>query len=222
MTDGEQPIRDASTIVLLRQDASTPRVLMGQRGKGAVFMPNKFVFPGGRVDDADHRIAPARPVPEQVQSALQKSSDPDLAIGLTIAAIRELWEETGLRLGSSDADVPSVDWPGFADTGLHPDASALRFFFRAVTPPGRPRRFDARFFLAPADAIDGDIDDFRHASDELSHLQWVSLDEARGLELPFVTRVVLSELEDLLADPSPTRAIPFFAQGVSGSRFDLL
>ena len=78
------------------------------------------------------------------------------AHALAAAAIRELWEETGLPLGQpGPADLPG-DWAGFAARGLRPDASALRFIFRAITPPGRTRRFDARFFLADAGALAGD------------------------------------------------------------------
>ena len=47
------PIRNAATVILLRETNNEPHVLMGQRGKAAVFMPNKFVFPGGGVDVAD-------------------------------------------------------------------------------------------------------------------------------------------------------------------------
>ena len=57
MTD--EPIRPAATVVLWREGSAGPQVLMGQRGEGAVFMPSKFVFPGGRVDPEDH--AAARP-----------------------------------------------------------------------------------------------------------------------------------------------------------------
>ena len=91
-------------------------------------------------------------------------SSPD---ALAAAAIRELWEETGLRLGrQADWTVPE-GWSDFAAGGVAPDASALRFFFRALTPPGRPRRFDARFFLADASALATDPDDFTDADDEL-------------------------------------------------------
>ena len=51
--------RDAATLILVRNDGATPQVLMGQRHANHKFMPNKFVFPGGRVDPADSRVRPA-------------------------------------------------------------------------------------------------------------------------------------------------------------------
>jgi 8-oxo-dGTP pyrophosphatase MutT (NUDIX family) len=81
--------------------------------------------------------------------------------------------------------------------------------FRAITPPGRPRRFDARFFLVPASEVFGDSDDFSAASDELSHLHWVALAEAQRLDLPFITEVVLAEVARYLRDGAEP-GIPFF------------
>ena len=54
----ETEIRDASSVIIVREDGPVPKVLMGQRGKAAAFMPNKFVFPGGAVDpiDADVKL----------------------------------------------------------------------------------------------------------------------------------------------------------------------
>src|SRR5690606_12979009 len=111
-----------------------------------------------------------------------------------------LWEETGLALGAPGdwpAEVPG-DWGSFAAMGLRPAARPLTFVFRAITPPGPPRRFDARFFLADAAHVAGDPDDFSRAADELSHLHWVPLAEARQLNLPFITEVVLGEVAALL------------------------
>ena len=109
------------------------------------------------------------------------------------------------------ADWPKAPayWIGFASTGHRPDARALEFIFRAVTPKGRPRRFDARFFLADAAALASDPDDFAGAEDELSHLHWVPLDEARALDLPFITEVVLAEVTARINGRS-TQTVPFF------------
>ncbi|QPM90097.1 NUDIX hydrolase [Pseudooceanicola algae] len=207
------PIRDAASVIALRDRAGTPRILMGQRGAAAVFMPMKFVFPGGAVDPGDARI-PLTALPEPCATRLAEASAPGMAPALMAAAIREFWEETGLMLGRPGAwpDAPG-DWQDFAASGHRPDPSLLRFIFRAVTPPGRPRRFDARFFLVDADrAIVGDPDDFTHASDELSLLQWIPLSEVRNFDLPFITRVVLAEVAARLDQPGPPESVPFFAQ----------
>jgi 8-oxo-dGTP pyrophosphatase MutT (NUDIX family) len=182
MTDTR--IHPAATIILLRGDA----VLMGQRGSGAAFMPDKYVFPGGRVDAADMAVpAPLAAVCTQrlVQYVPDDAPAPH---ALARAALRELHEETGLLLA-----------PG----------ATLRFVFRAITPPGRTRRFDARFFLADAAGVIGDPDDFTRAEDELSHLHWVPLAEARALDLPFITEVVLAEVT-ALAEGIDQQGVPFF------------
>ena len=204
------PVRDAATVIVVRDADREPSVLMGQRGTSAAFMPDKFVFPGGAVDTADGEVPLARPVDPGCRDRLTNLSETITPEALAVAAIRELWEETGQRLGlrQSWADAPE-GWEAFAAHGLSPDASALRFFFRALTPPGRPRRFDARFFLADAAALASDLDDFSEAEDELSHLQWVPLPRVRELDLPFITRVVLAELADHLPSTGAPSRVPF-------------
>ncbi len=191
--DKSKIIRDAATVILLRDVGGVPHVLMGQRGAKAAFMPNKYVFPGGAVDEADHSA---------VLDGVADARLGEKAVGLYTAALRELLEETGLR--------------------LPPRMGGLRFVFRAITPPGRPRRFDARFFVASADEVLNDLDDFSAACDELSHLHWIALSEARGLALPFITGVVLSEVEALLAAPQADHKVPFFYHEDGRSHFALL
>ncbi|MEM7723838.1 MAG: NUDIX hydrolase, partial [Pseudomonadota bacterium] len=92
-------IRDAATVIVLRDAAGDPKVLMGQRGKTAAFMPSKFVFPGGAVDDVDGAIPLAAPPSERCRDAL--ATDSACAVeAMLAAAVRELWEETGLLLGT--------------------------------------------------------------------------------------------------------------------------
>jgi 8-oxo-dGTP pyrophosphatase MutT (NUDIX family) len=196
-----EAIRPAATVVLTRSGPDGPEVLMGQRGAGAVFMPSKFVFPGGGVDPADHE-APrpgylADPCARRL--AVEVPADAPQADVIVAAALRELTEETGLA-------VPA------------PAAGALRFVFRAITPPGRTRRFDARFLLADADALPGDQDDLTAASGELSHLRWLPLPEARSLDLPFITEVVLAEVGALFAGHDQP-GVPFFDNSGDTPRF---
>lgn len=203
-------IRDAATIILIRDRKTAPSVLMGQRGAKAAFMPSKFVFPGGAVDTGDASIPLAAPPSDLCRVRLAEQSDlsPET---LAAAAIRELWEETGQILGQR-ADWPDAPpgWRGFARSGYRPDGAALTYFFRAITPPGRPRRFDARFFLADAERLASDPDDFTRAEEELSHLHWVPLPEVRALDLPFITEVVLAEVIALAGTDGPPETVPFF------------
>ncbi len=221
MSADRTAIRNAATVIVLRDRLDDPSILMGQRGAEAAFMPNKFVFPGGAVDPADAEVLLASALPELCSERLSQQSEPGLQNALAAAAIRELWEETGLILGQPgmwNEPVPA-DWQGFAGMGFVPSAAALQFVFRALTPPGRPRRFDARFFLVDADAIQGDLDDFTHASDELSHLQWVKIRQAREYDLPFITEVVLAEIAARTTDPTPPETVPFFLNNEEASLF---
>jgi len=209
VADAPFPIRDAATIVLMRGDGPDPQVLMGQRGAGAVFMPSKYVFPGGAVDAGDAQVPLGSALNPTCAARLAVPGAPS-ASALATAAIRELWEETGLALGCPGQAALPPDWADFAARGHVPDASALLFFFRAITPPGRSRRFDARFFLADAARLVGDPDDFSAASDELGHLHWLPLSKARDLDLPFITEVVLAEVAVLAGTEGPPPPVPFF------------
>lgn len=222
MTIDKTAIRNAATVIVLRNRRDDPHVLMGQRGASAAFMPSKFVFPGGAVDAADADVPLLQPLPALCIDRLREDSETDVSHALAAAAIRELWEETGLILGRQGQWPGAVpdDWTGFSDAGFVPAANALQFVFRAITPPGRPRRFDARFFLVDADEIASDLDDFSAACDELSHLQWVPLAKARHeYDLPFITEVVLAEIEGRADDPEPPRSVPFFRNDDETSLF---
>ena len=220
-SEDKTAVRDAATVIVLRDRNASPSILMGQRGAKAAFMPNKFVFPGGAVDEADADIPLRSGLSEICQHRVAEHAPPRMADSLAAAAIRELWEETGLVLGAPGQWQHTVpdDWETYAATGHIPDASSLQFVFRAITPPGRPRRFDARFFLVDAEHVASDLDDFSAASDELSHLQWVPLDAARRFDMPFITEVVLSEVQSRLTDKSPPASVPFFKNNDEESLF---
>jgi len=215
-------VRNAATVIVVRDRMGVdPSILMGQRGANAAFMPNKFVFPGGAVDAADADVILATPISDLCHARLADQAPAGLQPALTIAAIRELWEETGLILGvpGNWPDSAPADWQGFATTGHLPSANGLQYVFRALTPPGRPRRFDARFFLVDADHIVGDLDDFSQASDELSHLQWIKLSQARQFDLPFITEVVLAEVAARITDLTPPNSVPYFKNNDEASLF---
>lgn len=221
MSIDKTAIRNAATVIVLRDRLNDPHVLMGQRGASAAFMPNKFVFPGGAVDADDANVPLATPLPAICHDRLIEDSDPTLPHALATAAIRELWEETGLILGQPGTwpTPPNSDWISFAATGHLPVAHPLQFVFRAITPPGRPRRFDARFFMIDADEVASDLDDFSNACDELSHLQWIPLPQVREFDLPFITEVVLAEVAARAHDLTPPQTVPFFKNNEEESLF---
>ncbi len=181
------PVRPAASIILWRSGPDGPSVLLGQRGQAAVFMPSKYVFPGGRVDPGDHSDGH---LSRECQSRLTQlcPADAPSATALVGCAARELAEETGLILAP---------------------ATPMLFMFRAITPAGAPRRFDARFFLASADQIACDPDDFSRATDELSHLHWIGLRKALHLDLPFITEIILAEVSAILSGHTQP-GVPFF------------
>ena len=217
-------VRDAATIILVRDPATAPRILMGQRGDRAAFMPSKFVFPGGAVDPCDAGVPMARAMNGLCKARLHEASGRLEPRTIVATAIRELFEETGLILGRPHRwpGTPPGEWVDFAATGHLPSPAGLRFVFRALTPPGRPRRFDARFLLADAGRIAGDPDDFSRASDELSHLQWIPLEKVRGFDLPFITEVVLAEVAARLPDLDAPETVPWFRNDDERSLFQRL
>lgn len=217
------PIRDAATVILMRE-RTVPEVLMGQRGAKAAFMPSKVVFPGGAVDAGDASV-PLVDLPDPIcMERLAKDAPAGVAGALVAAAIREVWEETGLILGSPGhwPEAPP-DWETFAASGHLPSGAGLRFVFRAITPPGRPRRFDARFFLANVTEMGAEAEDFSRADDELSNLQWIPLNEVRRFDLPFITQVVLAEVADQIRRGGVApEAVPFFYNDDEASLFKRL
>jgi 8-oxo-dGTP pyrophosphatase MutT (NUDIX family) len=201
--------KHAATLIITQREGSRTRVLMGRRHGGHDFMPDKWVFPGGRVDRGDYPAPSATELRAEVAGRLQKTGPARLARALALAAVRETFEEAGLLLARpAQAKRASGPWTAFVSRGALPDLAALTFVARAVTPPMSPKRFDARFFLADASALLS----LERESDcgELDQIEWLELDEALALDLPSVTRFVLRELPARLADPSrPTPSLRF-------------
>ncbi len=189
--------RDSAILVLVRMDGNVPRVLMGKRSENHVFMPNKFVFPGGKVEVADGRLKVLSAMHPAVLRRLVKGCSETKARALALAAIRETYEETGLILGTpspSPIKSRSDAWGKFLRHGMSPQLKGLHYMARAITPPYRNRRFDARFFMAYVNKKT--LHDFSsEASGELLEIHWVTLSRARALELPHITRIMLDEIE---------------------------
>lgn len=207
--------KDAATLIVLKPDRCGYRVLMGRRSDAHVFMPGRVVFPGGRVEPGDHRVPVADALHPLVSEKLGLGlgdKGPRRARAMALAAIRETYEETGILIGAaaqSSLRSRSRGWTPFLETGIVPRLAPLRLVARAITPPDRVRRYDARFFAVFAEAI---ADERAAPDDELKSPAWLTFEEARATALPQITRIILDDVEARLAtDPtlSPEAPVPF-------------
>ena len=207
--------RDAATIILVRRDAAKPRVLMGKRNSGHDFMPNLWVFPGGRIDRADFRAPHATDLRPEVAAKFDRHIKRGRGQALALAAIRETFEEAGLLLAKAAPPRPGVGpWREFLAQGALPDLEAMEIIARAVTPPMLAKRFDTWFLMADAErliSLDRQPD-----CGELEEIAWVDFDDALGLELPMVTRTMIKEAVLRLDDPE--RPSPYMRFGVKGHK----
>lgn len=214
----EVPIRDAACLLVADLSNAEPKLLMGRRHSNQVFLPNKWVFPGGRVEDEDRHFA---------KQFAGQFSPADLAEEIkpfALAGIRELFEETGLLIGREGALPEALPaWESFAASGQAPAPANLVPLARAITPPGRVRRYDTWFFLTGSEAVSAD----RSATDdELLDLGWFTLSEAAALDLPNITRLVLNDVAELLeaapAFRSSAERLPFYYSAGSSFHRDLI
>ena len=215
---GAKPLRprDAATLLLLDRQHGDLRVLMGRRHASHAFMPGKFVFPGGRTDPGDGRVPVAEELPGEEEAKLilrAGRATPARARAIALSAVRETYEEAGLLIGNRGAFATSrPDWQGFARNGVMPSLRGLRFVARAITPPGRVRRYDTRFLAAWRDDVAMELPQ-GGPTNELEELVWLPLEKARQADVPAITRTILEELEKRLAgDPHlrPGGPVPFY------------
>lgn len=194
--------RDAATLIIVDRRESEPRVLMGRRHDAHVFLPGKFVFPGGRISPADSRLRASDDLDPVVMRKLlvdmKGRGSRDRARALALTAVRETFEETGLLIGKprgQNSSTRSPMWREFLDHGVIPSLAGLRFIARAITPPRRSRRFDTRFFCTNHEAIASCVET---DSRELLDLHWLTFEKAQALDLPTITQVVLDQLQSHL------------------------
>lgn len=193
-------VRDAATIILTRQTSNGLEILMGRRHARHKFLPNAFVFPGGRVDTCDLRAFPQASLAPAVATKIEGFRSTLKARALGLAGIRETFEETGIVIGRplGGTRAPRVKaraWAPFLSTGHVPALDALELVFRAITPPHPQKRFDTWFFAVDIGTVPAAAAPLSPGSGELEELQWVRLDDAWRLDVPSITMAVLSEVK---------------------------
>ena len=211
----EQPIRPAATVIIARPSASQFEILMLKRANAAVFAGGMYVFPGGKIDarDGDPALQPHLS-PLSPKQRAQKNALGDQWQACWVAAIRETFEEAGIllayNLDDQLVDTKNIDTQEYR-SAIHAEKNSmidlcrneslslaldqLHFFNRWVTPEGRPRRFDTRFFLVHERFIHNDPEQVSGISGELNQLHWLTLNQARKLDLPSITRWVIDRVE---------------------------
>jgi len=232
--------RQAATVVLMREGPAAgrpPEILLVRRVRSSTFVPGAWVFPGGRVDEADRADAAlGRWHPSRAPVDLAERLDVRLieAAGFLNAALRECLEETGIgaglvRLGGEgdDRGLPGtarstvrhrllrdeLDWVRTLEAlDAHVDASRIAYIGHWVTPIQEPRRYDTRFFLAAVS---------RRAELDLSEREmnagtWLPAVDALRLhrrgEMPMVFPTIRT-IESLADLPSVDAALAQFAEG---------
>ena len=191
--------KDASTLIIIKNDKKNTYVLMGQRSMKSKFMPGVYVFPGGVLERKDYltknifnpNIAPHR--------HKLKTRNESHAIAIFYAAIRETFEETGLYLSQkAQHPINPIFLEGIYRENLNkysliPDINKLIFFGRAITPSFLKRRYHARFFLSLFENFNGDLKD----NGELENLSWINIYEAKNKNIADVTEFMIDQVISL-------------------------
>jgi 8-oxo-dGTP pyrophosphatase MutT (NUDIX family) len=202
VAEGAAPVtpRDAGSLIVWRQGAEGAEVLMGRRSRKAAFVPDFFVFPGGRLDPADRAVRAATPLEAEAVARMGVRGNAALAEALALAAVRETFEETGLLLAEIGdiGETAHPEWAQWKARDLAPGLHRLRYFGRAITSPASPIRFHARFFVARAEEFRGEL----AGSGELSELGFYPATEVlANMPVVDVTEFMLNRVIAYAADP---------------------
>ena len=199
---------DAASLVIVRGQGTDAEVLMGRRRPRAGFLPNIYVFPGGRVDPEDNIVPAGLRLPEALESKIKQRCRTSPAMALAMAVVRETFEETGLLIAApgKPADAAAMPdtpmWRAFGAAGAVPALGALDYIARAITPARSHRRYNTRFFVVDASHAEGEL----LGDGELLDLHWVPIRMAKEkLKVVDVTEFVLNQAVAHRAAPPDDR-----------------
>jgi 8-oxo-dGTP pyrophosphatase MutT (NUDIX family) len=204
--------RPAATLIVVRRDGPAPRVLMGRRHGGHSIMPERWVFPGGRVDRSDYRVTVARELAPETSAVFDRHLRTGLGRAVALAAVRETWEEAGLLLARPEPARPGAGpWRSFYAAGALPDLGALDIVGRAITPPMIAKRFDTWFLTVDAERLAS----LERQADcgELDEIAWLTVEATEALKLPMITRTMLAEAAARLEEADRPRPFVRFRAG---------
>ena len=206
--------RDAASLVIYQRDGEQIKVLMGRRSAKASFAPGVYVFPGGNIEITDKNLQ----IPFRFDvSGLSKNAARLLPV-LAITAIRETWEETGIKVAEQvEAEAETgPQWEGFRGPGHVPAPHRLSYLGRAITPTESRTRYHARFFATDWKHCQGEL----RSDGELSDLQWVESSNPMALPMYDVTEFMLEQLGNLLYSPTFPRPVLSYRLGHTLVRYE--
>jgi glyoxylase-like metal-dependent hydrolase (beta-lactamase superfamily II)/8-oxo-dGTP pyrophosphatase MutT (NUDIX family) len=202
------PPRPAATVVVLRDGAQGIETLLLRRAERGDHNSGAWVFPGGLLDAADRHARAYAGTFDAAGAAARLKIEPDAALDHWIAAVRECFEECGLLYATPP--VPPERLQGWrvplalgqrhlaelcAAEGLTLALDQLVYLSHWITPVGRAKRFDTRFFVARAPAQQQAV----HDDGELVEERWLSPADALAagpaLKLMTPTRKTLELLQ---------------------------
>jgi 8-oxo-dGTP pyrophosphatase MutT (NUDIX family) len=211
-------LRDAATVLLVRDGAAGLEVYLLRRVRGMPFAGGMTAYPGGSVDPRDSEVELDWVGPDPDWWAAAFGTGPGLARALVCAAVRETFEEAGVLLagpagGPAVSDADTADWEAvrqallarevslaqvLSGRGLAVRADLLRPWAHWITPEVEPRRYDTRFFVAA-------VPPGQHARDvsgEADEAAWLGPQDALA-EHAAGTRTMLPPTLVTLADLTP-------------------
>ena len=198
MSDVAVPSKASTVIVAREKSQGGFEVLMTRRHQQLQFLGGYFVFPGGGMEEADYSermLSRCRGLSQlEAQKQLGGGISPDVALGYWVAAVRELFEETGVHffVDQDNADAGPNVWERLAKKRQHLsegrlnlpelletedlfcDLSRLTYLFHRITPEKHKVRFDTRFYLAAMPANQSPL----VSSEEVAESLWLAPDIA--------------------------------------------
>lgn len=191
--------RQAATVLVLRDSREGPQVYFMRRPARSSFAASAYVFPGGAVDAADSSVAMLEMAPwfdPAIAAARMRLDAVSDVAGLHVAAVREVFEETGILIGTradggalvaddaenlATARAALLGGVAFAEVlrrhGLRIAPERLVYVAHFITPEGEPRRYDTRFFAAEAPLEQ----EAAHHAAEATHSGWYTATQALDL-----------------------------------------
>ena len=190
--------QDASSLIIIDDQGPSSRFLMGLRNKNLSFMPNKYVFPGGKVETDDLNLTTIDDLSKRDKLLLSMKTSTaiceQMIRGLALAAIRETYEETGNIVGKPNINehIPqNSSWNAFYSQNVIPSLSFVKFCGRAITPENNVRRYDTRFFCTHAKYI---AKSTLFRAGEFDHIKWLTFQQTLQYPLPNITRNILQKV----------------------------